>query len=543
MIKLFLVDDEVSDRDLIVRGINWDDIFIELVGYAANGEDAIQLIRNTRPNIVLTDISMPVKNGIHLANLLKEEFPDIKVIFISGYQEFCYAKAAIEYNVVHYIVKPVNIFSLSNLLSDVAKQCIEENKKKFEMEIFKLQLEQSLPLLKESFFREWIFGSFKDEDILKRKLDFLNIPFIVPNKSEKNVETIVIVLQLDDFKDKYDYSEYEKQLLNARVLDCINDAIERYGISYCFSSKFGEYVIIIQNQSGCDSNFNEEVISKTCDIMRRNIELSCMQTCTIGIGGFFYNLVSVPDYYKKCIDAIQYKFYYGANQIFFYNDVKLIGISGFDSENYKLEIIKFLKIGDGRSISNLLDEILGITSYSQYFNIHYIKNLSIEILSACLNTINEYPTIAESDLKDITDIVAKLEKFGSIDSIWNWLKKIILEMSFKIYSNVKNKNAIIVKHIKEIISAKYDSIVSVEQIAEDINLSPGYASTVFKNETGETIIQYLTYVRMQNAIKLLEDTNLMVFEIAQRIGYNNTTHFASVFKNNIGISPGEYRKK
>jgi two-component system response regulator YesN len=119
MIKLVIVDDEKHDIDLIINGISWDEIFIEVVGFAEDGEPAIKLIRETQPDIVITDIKMPVKTGIHLANLIREEYPDIKIIFISGYQDFNYAKAGIEYNVVDYIVKPVNIYALSNSLAEI----------------------------------------------------------------------------------------------------------------------------------------------------------------------------------------------------------------------------------------------------------------------------------------------------------------------------------------------------------------------------------------------------------------------------------------
>jgi two-component system response regulator YesN len=535
MIKLVIVDDEKHDIDLIINGISWDEIFIEVVGFAEDGEPAIKLIRETQPDIVITDIKMPVKTGIHLANLIREEYPDIKIIFISGYQDFNYAKAGIEYNVVDYIVKPVNIYALSNSLAETAKKCIVEKRRKFEMEIFKQQLEQSLPLLKERFFREWIFGTYDDENILIRKLDFLGIPL----KSEK---TLVMVLYLDDFKDiENTASEYEKQLLDARVLNCICDIVDKYENSYYFPSKQGEYVIIIQSRQ--DKTFNEDDITQISNAIKRNIASNCFQTCTTGIGGYFNNLTDLPNYYKRAVDAIQYRFYYGNNQIFFYNDFKFIDVSSFERENYKTELIRLLKIGDSKEISLILDEIFGIISKSSFFNIYYVKNLCIEILSACLNTINEYSDESATDLKDISEIVVKLEKFESIDGIWNWMKKFILEICYEIYSNMKDRNTIIVKQIKSIIDNRYNCVISVEEIANEINLSPGYASTVFKNETGETIIQYLTYARMQNAMKLLEETNLMVFEIAERVGYNNVTHFASVFKNNIGISPGEYRKK
>jgi len=535
MIRLLLVDDEEPDRNIILNGVNWDNIPVELVGCAEDGEEALELAEKTSPDIVMTDIKMPVKNGILLANELRKTHPETKIIFISGYQDFEYAKAGIECHILDYILKPIDIRVLNDVLKKAADKCLNEKRKKYELEIFRQQLDQSLPLLKERFFRDWLLGVYVEKKNLEQKLEFLGIEI-------KPGNVLVMALQLDDYREiEKNLNEYEMQLLDSRVLVSISEIINKYERAYCFISRQGEYVIMLQSQD--NEAFSEQSISGICTSIRRNISANCSQTCTIGIGGYCPTLSELPGYYKYSVDALQYRFYYGKDQTFFYNDVQSGNTLVFEKEYYKSEILKAVKIGDSKTVTLYLDEMFQKLSYSNIFSIQYIRNICIELLSACLNVLDELQCSIDGFLNNVPDIIVQLSKYEAIEGVWNWMRKLLLDICFQIASNVKNKNAHIVKSIKNIIDTRYSNLVSVEEIADEVNLSPGYISTVFKNETGETIIRYMTSVRIYKAAELLKRTNMHIYEIAQSVGYNNVTHFASVFKNHTGLSPGEYRKK
>lgn len=538
MIKLLLVDDEEHDRNIIFKGVNWDKLPLELAGYAEDGDSALELAEITKPDIVMTDIKMPVKNGILLANDLRKRYPEIKIIFISGYHDFEYAKAGIEYNVFDYILKPIDVAILNDVLKKATEKCLYEKSKKYEQEIFHQQLEQSFPLLRERFFRDWVFDLYSDDQSLSQKLAFLDIQ-IKPGK------ILVMALQLDDYRElEKVLNEYEIQLLDSRALSSITEIMCRHNYAYCFVSRQGEYVIILQAED--NDIYSEQNISGISSAIRRNIYANCSQTCTIGIGGCSPSLSELSKYYKYSINALQFRFYYGKNQTFFYNDIQTGNTSILEKDYYKAEILKAVKIGDSKTANQLLDEMFLKLTNSDIFSIQYIRNICIELLSVCSNSIYESQNNIDgidSFLNNMPDVIVQLSKYEAIDGIWNWMKKFIFDVCFYISSNVKKKNAHIVKSIKQLIDARYDNIVSIEEIANEINLSPGYISTVFKNETGETIIRYMTSVRMHMAEDFLKNTNFLVYEIAQRVGYNNVTHFASVFKNHMGVSPGEYRKK
>lgn len=537
MVTLFLIEDEALDRKRIMKSIQWNDLFIDFTGFAEDGDTAIRMIREHKPDIVLTDIRIPVKNGIQVANVVRSELPDTKIIFMSGYQDFDYVKAGIEYHVVDYILKPIDTAELSQLLAKTAQLCLAEKNEKYEKQVFQQRLEQSLPLLKESFYKEWIIGAYSDEAVLVNKLDFLGI-------SLRADRLLVMVIHFDNMKDiEKSYDEYKKQLLFARALDSIENVIGNYTREInacCFASKPGEFIVCVSFLS--DDDTYDHNIEMICDAIRRNIDANCSQTCTIGVSMTLSGLSVLPQLYKQALEAIQYRFYYGSNQTFLYNDVDAQGLSQFDKDSYMKDIIKAMKIGDCKNFLATMDDAYEMISRSNYFNVVYVKNLCIEIISATFNMIHESPNEMAKKSDDLPEIIGEFKNFVTIEGMWNWLKKFMLGICHGISLSVKNRNACIARDIKNMIDSRYASIVSVEEIAGEIGLSPSYASTVFKTETGDTIIHYLTFVRMENAAKLLKKSDLMVFEIAQSVGYNNATHFAFVFKNTMGVSPGEYRK-
>jgi two-component system, response regulator YesN len=532
MIKLFIAEDEASDREILLNNISWSEIFVEPIGYAEDGGTAYDLICQYQPDIVLTDIKMPVKSGIELANMTKQKFPDIKIIFISAHQDFEYAKEGIRCQVVGYISKPIDLDEVHKILKDTAQQCLDEKSRKIEDERFRRQLDQSLPLLKERFFRDLIFGMMTDNKSVQQRMSFLGI-------GDMPVEMLVMAVHLDDFSEIRGKDEYGKELVDYSVLDAINEIIGQVPDAYALTIRHGEYAILLPNSGQFTDGSYVALISGR---ILNNIAANCRISCTIGIGGVAGDCMSFPRIYKNAVDAVQYRFYYGKGTAIFYKDLIFSNKDFFNEKDYyKSEIIKSLKIGDEATVAANLDELFTRLSGNRNYSSQYIRGIYIDLVNSCLNSLIEIYT-STNPFDDVL-FYRKLVEFEVIFDIHKWVKDTLLDICGFISKNTKKKNAWIVENIRNIINSEYDRIVSVEEIANRLYLSAGYAGTVFKNETGSTIINYLTAVRMDKAIDLLKSSNMKIQDIAQKVSYKNVTHFCCVFKNRIGLTPSEYRGK
>jgi two-component system response regulator YesN len=212
MLKMIIADDEFIVRDGLSSIIPWNEYGIEVIAEAADGQEAYELCMQLKPDILFTDIRMPLMDGLEVAMKLKETESDIRIIIISGVQDFNYAKIALNINAEGYILKPVKLDELKDVVKKVAGSILEERGKAVELQNLKDQLYENMPAVREKFLRNLISGLYQEEQFIQSKLDYFNIPL----KPDEGVT--VAVLQIDDFGRMTDGSpEEDRQLLSFSV--------------------------------------------------------------------------------------------------------------------------------------------------------------------------------------------------------------------------------------------------------------------------------------------------------------------------------------
>ena len=177
-LKILLVDDEEEVRKIIAKKVPWEKLGYELIGNVSNGQEAMEVIEVNEPDVVLTDIRMPFMDGLELASKLKDEYPDIKVIIFSGFDEFEYAKQALKYNVIEYILKPVNIEEMTEILRRVRQSIVEDLLKKRNIEKLKEAYMKGLPVIKERFLTDLVHGKLKSREEIQQKMSLYQIPLM-----------------------------------------------------------------------------------------------------------------------------------------------------------------------------------------------------------------------------------------------------------------------------------------------------------------------------------------------------------------------------
>jgi two-component system, response regulator YesN len=536
MYKLFIVDDEVSSRYGLRDCIDWIKYGIEVVGEAANGSAAMKLIPSLEPDIVITDVKMPRMDGIQLSVELKQLNKDIKIIFISGYDDFEYLKSALKVDAVDYILKPINPEEMLSVVQKVINMIDAEQGQKKLLNQMNTKLTQSMPLLRGKFFMSIIKDAAYEVNKLKERLEFLEL------KLDMYGRYCTLVLSIDDSAALFDnISEKDRELTSLSIISICQEIIEEHLNGYVFENKQGEYVCILNMKVDEDE---DKLFILTKSIQESIIALLNIKL-TIGVGKTVGELSNLSQSYKTAFEAASQKLFLGKNRIITmdslgtYKDI----IPKLDMEKCQ-RIYTALKTGDKLGISLLVDELFYELSLSRNIDLRYCHNVCLQLLIIGSSLLMDLEIVHDElsvDVKKHWQSVFKLETIGDMKeyviSCYSIVCSLIAEKR-----NKRSVNA--VEKVKAIIQRKYsDNNLTIDVISQEVYLASTYLCLVFKQETGETLNEYMTKVRMEKAKELLHDKNCKLYDISCSVGYMDASYFTKIFKKYTGVTPSEYRDK
>lgn len=539
MYKMLIIDDNTWAREGIRDTLDWTGMGIEISGVFANGKQALEKMSELNPDLILTDIAMPIMNGIELAKELKEHHPEIKVVFMSSYNEFNFARSAIDLDIYGYVLKPIMPEKLMEVIKKIiAVITIEDSDKKGKEEMAK-QLNDSLPLLQEQLFRDLAFGMYNKLEEIQKRLEFLKI-FLVENFSIQlasisinNYDEMVPNMSVDD---KYSAVYSIKKLLNSFSETYIN--------IYSFQVSEKEFAALLFFNNFYNFT-NQRDILDIIIAMKEKIYDKLGFITTIGISNVSQELVNLPDLYRQSTAAVKTGFYGDKVQIIQYKEIEIIrkGIQDkeLDLQALYSELNDLISYGDKEIIWEFVVKYFGAenTVYSE----NYIKSLSFSIINIIQIILFEVNESLKSIFGESIVIWLKLESFETILDIRQWIYNILLTVKNYLSKKHNSINQQIVEDIKKIISIRYMDQFTVNDIADTVYFSALQANNIFKSETGKTIFDYLTEYRIGMAKELLKSPYTKIYTVSQKVGYTNKSHFCMIFKKYIGLTPTEFKNK
>lgn len=542
---MIIVDDNKKLAASVAEMIDWKELGVEISGLFSNAKAALGKIQEISPNIVLTDIVMPYMNGLEFAKELKQNYSNIKIIFMSSYDEFEYVKSAINLEAESYLLKPIDEDELKKSVIKTVEKINLEEKNKYNNQILfdqitkmNNELSKLMPLYKEQFFRELLIDGLYDENEIEQRLSFLSI-----DMSNSKIRVLSIILDEND------------SLLRSP------NANERYAVFYTFLSELKELnssdlrvysikvssneIVAVAVSDKIYSEDEKDMFFERIINLKENIKGKLKVQFKIGVSPMTSELKGLDRFYKCANEVARDSFFTENNQIIFYEDVKSIGESYFD-ERVDLKILyneveSIVNSGDEAKIDEFICKYLG--SNSETYQDIYIKILTFSIV----NNLNIILMKSEKSFKDIfgenESIWVKLQKFDSIKDIKQWIKNVVNSVSEVFGINNELHNEKIVDDIKNTIKKRYSKQISISEMIKELYISSGHANILFKRATGKTIFDYLTEYRMEMAKKLIKDPYSRIYIVASSVGYSNISHFCSLFKNYTGLSPTEYKNK
>ena len=522
--NLLLVDDEYSTRDHIIKRMEWDNLDIGRIEQAEDGYQAMELCKRFTPDILLTDVRMPRLNGIELSKELIGKFPELKVIFISGYADKQYLKSAIEIKAVRYIEKPISIKELSEIMKStvemLAHSKTEESKIK---ELRSIEVN-----VVKDYLAQLITSSGFTEELGLKYLDKFDC-----GKKEYGLSVAVATAPLCKTEEiNFDlYAKAEIQNLYAMFGGSSSEMV-------C-TVKDEAIITFILDKARSDYVTMYSLVNQICTFLQNRL-LLVFDNISIGVGTFEKKWSELPKSYKFAKTAAQQCFFMGPNSICYFKKglKKVFDFSQIDIS----EFIHCLKKENKNHVVFFLRNMIN--------NIKKYQNTTKEKAIQCYySMISKLAGLADNEgveifdeFADLNEIWVHLNKLNNIDQ----LSEFLLEGINKYYGAIKNNqfdNEIVGRIIRHVRKNYADPELSVTSISLETNLSYTYLCHLFKQVTGNTLHKYVHDFRMKKALEFINDPKYKVKDIARLVGYRNGNYFSLKFKKHTGLAPTEYREK
>lgn len=531
MFKLLIVDDEIIIREGIQKTISWREYGIEVIGTAPNGVVALEMVKNDSPDIVITDISMPEKNGIELIHDIKLFNKDISAIILTGYDEFEYAQRAIELNVCHYVLKPVDPSILLDKVCAIKEEKEIQIKNAQEYQLLKDRFHHDLPIIRERFLQNALEGKIDYDDDIEDTMHLLGIG---QNKSS----FLVSVICIDNFQEIYGNMDKDKKYIDSfKITSIITNNIPQEFEIHCIQPTPSTYAIIFELEDDVET-FVLDYLSE----VRRKINQTVNLTITIGIGNFCTSFNDIGQCYDEACEALQYKVFLGKNQIISINDVLPTGksIVSYPAKEQSA-LVTAIKVYDKALGLKSIENIFQALHQNKNLPLLYIQKICIELLIITSRTLDEIGINPSTIIGEEVELWKKILFKETLMDLQEFLTDIFTSI-FDLFDNQKGiKNRKITEEIKKYITDHYSEKINLSHLAEKFFLSYSYLSLLFKKETGYSLTDYMCMLRVEKAKELLEDPTVKVYEIGYKVGIEDSHYFTRMFKKYTHLSPTQFR--
>lgn len=536
MYRVLIIDDEPIIRKGLKNIINWKQFDCEVCGEAADGIEGRELLKNMKPDILITDIRMPEVDGLTMVREVKELIPGCKIIILTGYRDFEYVQEAIKIGAFDYILKPSKIEELTEVIGRAVKELKFQKDRSEEINKLKVLFEQNIPILREKFLYDIIYGINTNEQEIMAKMELFGV----------KIEEYVLVVMENDTEEEGEKTQYDKHLYQFGIINTFEEIFNETSRIISISINDRRVAFVVQ-QINTDRNEKLNVINERCMHLQEIIKNCFGFTVTIAISSSGDSAMELPSKLKECQEALEYKLYMGSNSIIQYNDLNsFFKCEDYSAlEKYQWALIESIKAGNEKVVrSNLLSIFNYIDSLGNVNN-EYFRNFYWSVISS-INSIRVSVSSAEDEndiekKKDIASLYTLIKKCKNLKELNDVLEEVALKVAARVNSYNNKSLKLILRKAIDYINAHYNEQVTLNEVAENIYVSTFYISRMFKKDLGKSFVDYLNEIRIEKAKELLRDIKYKTYEVAETVGIPDAHYFSKLFKKHTGVTPTEYR--
>ena len=532
MHKILIVDDDRIIRKGLASTISWEEYEYQLVGEAADGEQGLEMIKNLRPDIVISDIKMPFMDGLSMVRSGRELFPDMKAILLTGYDDFAYAREAIKIKAFDYLLKPVD----KEVLLEKVKKASEELKTE---NAAKQKISEGMPFLRLKLLKKIISGKFSGEKLLGEARS-LGVNLAGP-------KYLVFVIKIDDYY-KMSAQAMEaaegKEVAKHCVFDLCEKVIAWEGKGCVFELERDELVVVYEDSK------NDAAMMETGHALAEHISALVKQcinvTVTIALGGVCQSLDGVGVSYREARAAMQNRHFIGKDSIFSFFDIGVSGHEGnLQMSDLELELLRKIKLGFPQEALAVVNKIEKELLQHKGLSLANVRLMSVQLLISLFKGAKEWAGEWEkANQANLQLYHIQISGMQTIKEIMNLIRKTVSSLTDHIQVKRDSSKCVAIEQAVKYIEENFTKQgLSLHEVAKHIHMNPVYMSALFKQEKNITFSEFLLQARMNRAMELLRRQNMRTYEVAENVGYSNPEYFSVCFKKYVGVSPLEFKNK
>lgn len=525
MNSILIVDDEEIVRKGFISRLEYLEIKPDHLYEADCGTKAAEIIKNFHPKIVVTDIRMPDMDGLELIKTIKPLYPDIKFIILSGYAEFEYAEQALQMGVSAYLLKPLSTEELNKTLQKVNDQITSQNR-------LKTSLTQKKNL--ENGYKKVLLNQQFQKLLSLSPEEALALPPISGLPNEKVYYSLAILnVDSSTYLKTFHFEDIDLiKFVIGNIINYLDFPLNKY--TFLNLNTVNQLFLLLSHKE-------KELLDKYTGIFLSKLinHLNCRMAISITVGVSDIQTIISKNLFEHAQEAYGQHILHGNGDIYRYDIIRDRTANMIPQSDLNL-LQKYIERCDIRNIEVVLQSIFSENNLKKATP-NYLRLIWIKIINMLMKASGKmFPEQMQDSEQSILNIDV-IEKFSSVDEIVNFLyKTIIKSLHLENVADLNSKNKILL--VMQYIDSHYNEDLTVNSLADLYSMSPNYLSTSFKKETGISIVNYLTEVRMKSACKYLKNTNDSVVEISQKIGYSDSQYFFRVFKKAVGVTPLQYRR-
>lgn len=523
--KILIIDDEYLARESLKTQLK---NLGEYVLYEAESAvDALKIMESEKPDVAFVDIQMPEMSGIEFMEQARKFLFQSVFVVLSGYNLFEYAQKAIEFGTYKYLLKPISDESLASLMMEIENQLFVRQKERQRYEELYMSDKKRIRILQRKYVYELLNAPADRRERIMQLLEENGVILVRPNFRVIMIHTSIV-------------AQEDEELLKFGLENIADEIYREIADSVCFFEEEREMGILLN----LEKPIQQEAFDRRLEVMYKEMirftNMLDIPELTMGAGEMKTGISKLGEAYDSAKQALNLYLVAGTNKIYYAGE-KTEGET-FSRQYWEKRFERELLVRNQEGIEGCIEELYTKFRGGSLTNIKELHKLHLSFFVMLRKSVEETAAESSEVLEDEFWLYRKIQKFDTIDDMKYFLMEKV-RCCFQVFmDSSKTGNQRAVQRGKQFIEENLGNELTLNAAAEHVNLSAVYFSKIFKEEEGKNFIDYVTQRRMQLACELLEN-NVKTAEICDRIGYHDMKHFYKVFKKNMGISPGEYKKK
>jgi len=533
MFKVFLVEDEIVVREGIRKNILWEQYGFLYAGDASDGELALPLIRQIKPDLLITDIKMPFMDGLALIELVRKELPDIKIVIISGYDDFSYAQQAIGLGVEQYLLKPILKDKLAEVLVALQQKMQAELQQQEHVAKFQREAQEYEMDSRRRFFEKIVTGGLSVSEISETARTMgidVNAPFYN-----------IVLYSLNSSAFNGSAPERYTDVL-AEVQERVTQFVVNHPELILFRWNVTTYAVLVKGGQ-------EDILQRTKDCV---VNLTSRCECAgsdadwhIAYGTPVSRLGAIPACFSEANRILSYRYLCPEEHILTETSMRDFRKNGKqnthtgNSEIDRNRILNFLMNGTEADIEQFIDQLLQNAGEDVSLPL-FCRYLTMTVCYSVADYLDSIGCRRE----DYKLLERRMDDSAPNPEVARKSARQAMKQAIALRdSESKKQQSNLLKQAIGFMDTHYpEESISLDRVARQINISPNYFSAMFSQEIGQTFVEYLTGKRIGEAKRMLRQSDMRASEIAAAVGYKDPHYFSFVFRKVAGCTPSEYRR-